>query len=78
VASAHYKDMLRQRFTEHIEWLKPLDPLKRASQGFESAITFMDSNDNSTRLDEFWAKTHQLDVIRGENIFDVLPELSQL
>jgi hypothetical protein len=55
-----------------------LDPFKRASQGFESAITFMDSRDNSKRLSEFWEKSKQLDEIRGEDILLVLPELRDL
>ena len=78
VASAQYKDILRTKFQEHIEWLQPLDPFKRASQGFESAITFMDSRDNSKRLSEFWEKSKQLDEIRGEDILLVLPELREL
>jgi sulfatase maturation enzyme AslB (radical SAM superfamily) len=78
VASARYKDQLRAKFREHIEWLQPLDPFKRASQGFESAITFMDSRDNSEKLPEFWAKSQQLDEIRGESMLSVLPELQDL
>jgi len=55
-----------------------LDPFKRACQGFESAITFMDSRDNSDKLQEFWAKAEQLDKIRGEDIRKILPELEWL
>lgn len=78
VASARYKDILRQKYQEHIEWLQPLDPFKRACQGFESAITFMDSRDNSDKLPEFWTKAEQLDKIRGEDIRKILPELEWL
>jgi len=43
--------------------------------GVESAITFMNSTDNTHLLDTFWRKTHELDSIRQEHVLDVLPEL---
>jgi hypothetical protein len=43
--------------------------------GFESAITFMNSTDNTHLLDTFWRKTHELDSLRKENVIDILPEL---
>jgi hypothetical protein len=46
--------------------------------GFESAITFMQSTDNSGLISQFWKKTHELDNIRNENILDILPELAAL
>jgi hypothetical protein len=46
--------------------------------GFESAINFMTATDNSDLLTKFWSKTKELDDLRRENIFDVLPELRAL
>jgi hypothetical protein len=66
------------RYREHIEWLRGRDPLQRATQGFESAITFMTATDNTSLIDTFWRKTHELDAIRKENILDVIPELRAL
>jgi predicted 3-demethylubiquinone-9 3-methyltransferase (glyoxalase superfamily) len=61
---------------EHIEWLKSQgDALGRATQGFESAVSFMMATDNTHLIDTFWRKTHELDSIRNENILDVIPEL---
>jgi radical SAM protein with 4Fe4S-binding SPASM domain len=78
IANKYYKDHLQAEFEQHLEWLRPQDPLQRATVGFESAIKFMNSTDNSHLLPQFWARTQQLDELRHENIFDVLPELRAL
>jgi len=78
IAPPEYRQRLIQRFREHIEWLRPQDRLQRAVTGFESAITFMQSTDNSGLISQFWKKTHELDNIRNENILDILPELAAL
>jgi len=33
---------------------------------------------NTQYLEEFWKRTKQLDVIRNENIFDYIPEISAI
>jgi radical SAM protein with 4Fe4S-binding SPASM domain len=78
IAPAEYKGSLLSRYREHIEWLRGQDPLRRAIQGFEGAITFMTATDNTHLIDTFWRKTHELDVIRKENILDIIPELTAL
>jgi hypothetical protein len=78
IAPAAYKGSLLARYREHIEWLRGQDQLQRATQGFESAITFMTATDNTPLIDTFWRKTHELDAIRKENIMDVIPELQAL
>lgn len=77
-ATRGYKDQLRARFEQHLAWLRPQDALQRATVGFESAIKFMDSNNNSHLLTQFWDRTRILDGIRNENVLDVLPELREL
>jgi radical SAM protein with 4Fe4S-binding SPASM domain len=77
IATAAYKDLIRARYKEHLEWLEPLDQLERASVGFKSALNFLD-NDNSFCLTEFWKKTQILDKIRNENVLDSIPELKKL
>ena len=54
------------------------DPLGRATQGFESAIAFMNATDNTQLIDTFWRKTSELDEIRGEKWYHALPELQAL
>jgi organic radical activating enzyme len=78
IATHEYKQKLVQRYQEHVAWLRPLDPLQRATVGFESAINFLQATDNSSLLPKFWNKTHKLDGIRGENILDTIPELKEL
>jgi sulfatase maturation enzyme AslB (radical SAM superfamily) len=78
IAPAAYKAELTERYREHIEWLADRDPLNRATQGFESAITFLNATDNTHLIDTFWRKTNELDEIRKENILDVIPELKSL
>jgi organic radical activating enzyme len=78
IAPAEYKDQLENKYREHVAWLSAQDPLCRATQGFESAITFMNATDNTHLLDTFWRKTIELDEIRKENILDTIPELIAL
>lgn len=79
IATKEYKAGLTDLYHEHIAWLKAMgDPLGRATQGFESAITFMNATDNTHLIDEFWRKTRELDAIRNENILDIIPELEHL
>jgi radical SAM protein with 4Fe4S-binding SPASM domain len=78
IAPQEYKEEIKARYLDHLEWLKPHDRLNRASVGFESAINFMMVTDNSHLISKFWDKTNQLDAIRNENILDVIPELRVL
>jgi radical SAM protein with 4Fe4S-binding SPASM domain len=78
IAPAEYKQELSTRYLNHIMWLRDQDPLGRATQGFESAITFMNATDNTQLIDTFWRKTYELDSIRRENIMDLIPELAAL
>lgn len=78
IAPMKYKQQLRIKYQEHLEWLKNQDPLERASEGFKSAINFMMATDNTHLIDTFWRKTHELDVIRSEQLLDVIPELHAL
>ena len=78
IAPIKYKQLLRIKYEEHIAWLRLQDPLQRATVGFESAVNFMMSIDNTHLIDTFWRKTNELDQIRNENLLDVIPELAAL
>jgi MoaA/NifB/PqqE/SkfB family radical SAM enzyme len=78
IATPAYKQQIKQKFEEHLEWLRPQDLLQRATVGFESAINFMMSTDNTGLISKFWSKTKELDAIRKENLLDVIPELESL
>jgi hypothetical protein len=79
IAPWEYKDQLENRYRDHVEWLKSAgDPLGRATQGWESAITFMNATDNTHLIDSFWRRTNELDHIRNERCLTVLPELGAI
>jgi radical SAM protein with 4Fe4S-binding SPASM domain len=78
IAPIKYKQRIRVAYEEHLEWLRPLDPLQRATVGYESAIKFMMATDNTDLLPKFWFNTKALDHIRNENILQVIPELEAL
>jgi len=79
IAPGKYKEKLTVKYYDHIEWLESVgDPLGRATQGFRSAIQFMNATDNTHLIDTFWRKTNELDSIRNEKLLDVLPELREL
>jgi MoaA/NifB/PqqE/SkfB family radical SAM enzyme len=78
IAPIKYKQRLRVKYQEHVEWLRGQDPLERASEGFNSAINFMMAADNTHLIDTFWRKTRELDSIRSEQWSDVIPELKAL
>lgn len=78
IATAEYKQQISVKYQEHLDWLRPLDPLQRATVGFESAVNYMMATDNSALLPKFWDKTQELDQIRNENILDIILELRAL
>ena len=78
IAPIKYKQRIRVKFEEHLEWLRPQDHLRRATVGFESAINFMMSSDNSHLVPAFWKHARQLDHIRKEDVLTVLRELQAL
>ena len=69
------KEEIKAKYEAHIEWLRPLDSLNRATVGFESAINLMMADDKTDLIPKFWHRTEQLDKIRSEDILAVIPEL---
>ena len=78
IAPTEYKQRLEAKYLKHLDWMSDRDPLQRATQGFRSAIAFMNATDNTQLIDTFWRKTHELDDIRNEKWSDALPELKAL
>jgi radical SAM protein with 4Fe4S-binding SPASM domain len=72
------KQQLKVDFEQHLEWLRGVDPLNRATGGFEAAIKFMMETDNSHLLPKFWETTSDLDWARDERLIDVVPELAAI
>ena len=78
IAPPDYKHQLIEMYQAHLEWLRCQDHLGRATQGFESAINYLQATDNTHLIEKFWAKTEQLDEIRKESLLDIIPELKAL
>ena len=60
----------------HLEWLEPLDSLKKSTNGFKSIMNFIMATDNSHLLPNFIEATKKIDMIRNENFWEVFPELT--
>ena len=73
-----YKAQVQTKFEEHIKWLKPIDPLTRATKGFQSALTWMNQKDNTNHLNLFFSNMRKYDNIRNENILSTFPEWTDL
>lgn len=73
--SAKFKEEIKSKWQEHLEWLRPQDKLNRATIGFESAINFMMANDKFHLQSKFWDRTAKIDKIRNEDILSFIPEL---
>ena len=78
LASAEYKQKIKEKYEAHIKWLRPLDHLTRATKGYESGIDYMMRRDNHKHIDQFKTEMGRLDNIRNENMLDVFPELKDL
>ena len=78
IAPVDYKEKIKQKYQQHLTWLRPQDQLNRATVGFESAINFMMATDNSKLIPKFWSKTAELDIMRNENVLTAIPELLAL
>ena len=69
------KNVIEPAYQKHVEWLDPLDDLKRASSGFQSAISFLNSNNNFKEWNRFKVEVEKLDKIRNEDFWAMFPEL---
>ena len=78
VLPRHLKEQARSKIEEHIEWLKPLDSLTRATTGYQGIINFMMQQDNSSQLPDFFRTNNLIDQVRQEDFFAVFPELQDL
>jgi len=72
------KNIVIPAFEEHIAWLEPQDKLQRATNGFKSALNFIQANDRSDLLPRFRQEIKKLDDIRNENFWNIFPELLTL
>lgn len=76
-APEYLKQQIRERYSRHLEWLRPRDNFGRAVTSFESVLKYIDC---STPFDPklFWENTNKLDAYHKHSLLDVFPELTDL
>jgi hypothetical protein len=78
LAPLAFKEKIKAKIEKHLEWLAPLDPLTRATKGFQSGIDYMMRRDNYEHIDQFKSWMKRLDDIRDEDMLETFPELKEL
>jgi sulfatase maturation enzyme AslB (radical SAM superfamily) len=78
VLPRYYKDQVTAKVQEHINWLRPQDHLQRATSGYEGILKFMNTQDNSHLLKEFFRVNDIHDDYRNEQFETVFPEYINL
>tara|TARA_Y100000310_G_scaffold146222_1_gene145554 strand:- start:1729 stop:2952 length:1224 start_codon:yes stop_codon:yes gene_type:complete len=66
------KHRIEEEYKKHIEWLKSIGANSWAV--FESAISYIKSENQSELFPMFLNHTRMVDELRGENFFEVFPE----
>jgi sulfatase maturation enzyme AslB (radical SAM superfamily) len=69
------KAEIKAKWQKHLRWLEPQDNIGRATEGYKSAIKFLD-DDHTHLLNEFKAFNVEFDKLRDENFDNVYPELA--
>ena len=77
VLPQEFKDQVRVKIEDHIQWLEPQDHLKRATSGYQGILNFM-QEDQSALLGEFFRVNDRHDEYRKEQFETVFPEYTTL
>lgn len=72
------KNVITPAYEEHIAWVEPQDSLQRATNGFKSMLSFINSNDASQHWDRFIKEITDIDRVRGEDFWATFPEFGSL
>ena len=71
------REMIIERYNQHIDWLTPLDKLGRATQDFKGVINQLQNKIDFDR-ENFWSKINVQDNYYNVKLLDVFPELECL
>ena len=71
------KDRVRERYDEHITYLKQFDNTSWVIKDYESILQFLQT-DRTDEIKMWHFKTNRIDLLRKENVFDVFPELGDI
>jgi len=78
VLPSKYKELITEKVLEHIIWLRPQDHLKRATNGYEGMLKFMNATDNKHLLKEFFRVNDIHDTYRKEAFESTFVEYKDL
>jgi sulfatase maturation enzyme AslB (radical SAM superfamily) len=73
-----YKQIAIEKIEKHLEWLEPQDKISRATGGYKGIINFLNQQDNSHILDQFFKDNDPMDRVRNETFEEVFPEYKKL
>lgn len=76
-APAYLKNLIREKYNTHLEWLRPKDSVGRAIYGFESVLHYLENNIAFNAV-EFWNQIKPLDDYHGKDLIATFPELDNL
>jgi radical SAM protein with 4Fe4S-binding SPASM domain len=76
-APDYLKNLIREKYRTHLEWLRPKDTVGRAVYGFESILNYIDNNAEFDAI-KFWNNIKPLDDYYGQDLVATFPELVNL
>jgi len=76
-APEELKQLIREKYTKHIKWLRPLDRNGKSISGYESVLDTIDNN-NKFDGELFWNEIDKLDNYYNQNLLEYFPELEML
>jgi hypothetical protein len=76
-APQYLKDRIKEKYEEHLEWLRPLDKEGRAIFGFQGILAQI-TRDREFDPQAFWNNILPLDKYYNANLLDSFPELVDL
>lgn len=76
-APDYLKNLIREKYHAHLEWLRPRDSVGRAVYGFESILNYLNT-DKKFNAVEFWNHINPLDKYYGQDLIKTFPELTDL
>jgi len=79
IFSKEFKDtVITPAYEKHLVWLAPQDNLHRATNGYKSMLSFINSNDANHLWPKFVDETTNLDSVRNENFWETFNEFAGL
>ena len=76
-APQYLKDRIKEKYEEHLEWLRPLDKEGRAILGFQGILAQI-TRDREFNSHLFWNNILPLDKYYKANLLQSFPELVDL